>query len=221
MAAFTIYRRPGTTPLMRGRMHQFAFVVAIPAVAALVVSAPSAPARAAALVYGLGLSAMFGASATYHLYSYSHMSRAILRRLDHSMIFVLIAATYTPFALLALDGAVSWTVLVVVWAGAAFGVSLSIFRMDQVRVVKSALYFVLGWMAVVLFPLMITRVPPPALALLVLGGVIYTAGAVCLGRRRPDPLPLVFGYHEVWHACVVAAAACHFAFVAIILFSLG
>ena len=203
-------------PRWRGRIHQVAFFVSIPAGIALVVLAQGWVARLAALVYALSLVAVFGSSAAYHRGRWTPVALRRMKRLDHSMIFVLIAGTYTPVALLALDG--SWTVVMlsIVWAGAATGIVLKMVRIDGFRVLSNGLYIVLGWIALVAFPSMIHEMQPAALTLAVVGGLLYTAGAIVFATRHPDPAPIVFGYHEVWHVFMVAAAMCHFAMNAIL-----
>jgi hemolysin III len=202
-------------PRLRGVSHQYAFFVAIAAGAGLVVLARGAEARVAVAVYALSLCAMFGASALYHRIDWSPRWNAWLRRLDHSMIYVLVAGTYTPFALLVLAPALGWTILGVVWAGALVGVVLSLAWIDMPRWLTAVLYVALGWVAVVALPQLWDRAGIMAVALLATGGVLYTLGAVVYARRRPDPSPRVFGYHEVFHVLVIAAAAAHFAAVAL------
>jgi len=166
-------------------------------------------------IYGASLIALFLASTLYHAIPGVRAKRW-LRRLDHAAIFVLIAGTYTPVALLALDG--SWTVVMlsIVWAGAVTGIVLKMVRIDGFRVLSNGLYIVLGWIALVAFPSMIHEMQPAALTLAVVGGLLYTAGAIVFATRHPDPAPIVFGYHEVWHVFMVAAAMCHFAMNAIL-----
>jgi hemolysin III len=202
-------------PRLRGVSHQYAFFVAIAAGAGLVVLARGAEARVAVAVYALSLCAMFGASALYHRIDWSPRWHAWLRRLDHSMIYVLVAGTYTPFALLVLAPALGWTILGVVWAGALAGVVLSLAWIDMPRWLTAVLYVALGWVAIVALPQLWDRAGIMAVALLATGGVLYTLGAVVYARRRPDPSPRVFGYHEVFHVLVIAAAAAHFAAVAL------
>jgi hemolysin III len=202
-------------PSLRGVSHQYAFCVALAAGAALVVLARGGEARVAALVYALSLSAMFGASALYHRIDWSPRPAAWLRRLDHSMIFVLVAGTYTPFAVLVLAPALGWTVLAVVWGGALVGIVISLLWIDAPRWLTALLYVALGWVSIVVMPQLWDRAGVLAVALLATGGLLYTAGAVVYARRRPDPVPRVFGYHEVFHVLVIAAAAVHFAAVAL------
>jgi len=202
-------------PRLRGVSHQYAFFVALAAGAALVVLARGGRARLAVAVYALSLCAMFGCSALYHRIDWPPRPHRWLRRLDHSMIFVLVAGTYTPFAALVLAPALGWTLLAVVWGGAIGGVVLSLVWIDAPRWLSAVVYVALGWVAVVAMPQLWDRAGMLAVALLATGGVLYTLGAVVYARRRPDPAPRVFGYHEVFHALVIAAAAVHFAAVAV------
>ena len=202
-------------PSLRGVSHQYAFYVALAAGAALVVLARGGEARVAVGVYALSLAAMFGASALYHRIDWSPRPAAWLRRLDHSMIFVLVAGTYTPFAVLVLAPALGWTVLAVVWGGALVGIVISLLWIDAPRWLTALLYVALGWVSIVVMPQLWDRAGVLAVALLATGGLLYTAGAVVYARRRPDPAPRVFGYHEVFHVLVIAAAAVHFAAVAV------
>jgi len=201
-------------PRLRGVSHQYAFYVAIAAGAALVVLARGAEARVAVAVYALSLCAMFGASALYHRIDWPPRASIWLRRLDHSMIFVLVAGTYTPFALLVLEPALGWTLLAIVWAGAIAGVVVSLVWIDAPRWLTAVLYVVLGWLGVMALPELWDRAGAMAVALLATGGVLYTVGALVYARRRPDPAPRTFGFHEVFHALVIAAAASHFVAVA-------
>jgi hemolysin III len=202
-------------PRLRGVSHQYAFFVAMAAGAALVTLARGAEARVAVAVYALSLSAMFGASALYHRINWRPSVGVWLRRLDHSMIYVLVAGTYTPFALLVLEPALGWAILGVVWGGALAGVVLSLVWINAPRWLSAVLYVVLGWVAIVVLPQLWDRAGVLAVALLATGGVLYTLGAVVYAWRRPDPVPRVFGFHEVFHALVIAAAATQFAAVAL------
>jgi hemolysin III len=182
----------------------------------LVILAEGLAARIAASIYALSLVAVFGASAAYHRGEWTPTALRRMKRLDHSMIFVLIAATYTPVALLVLGAPWGVVMLSLVWLGAAAGVTLKLVRIDGFRILTSALYVTLGWLAVVPLVPLIRSMPPMALALTVIGGLLYTAGAIVFAMKRPDPSPAVFGYHEVWHVFMVTAAACHFAMVTIL-----
>jgi hemolysin III len=208
---------PSAKPRWRGRIHQVAFFVAVPASVALVSLAEGSLARTAAAIYALSLVAVFGASAAYHRGEWSPAALRRMKRLDHSMIFVMIAGSYTPISLLVLDGAWSVVILAVVWAGAAVGITLKLARIDALPVVTGVLYMVLGWLALVALPRFVRGLSAPATALLVSGGLLYTAGAIVFASKRPDPKPATFGYHEIWHAAMVAAAACHYAMTVLVL----
>jgi hemolysin III len=199
-------------PRLRGRLHQVAFFVSVPLGGVLLVAAETAVARFASTVYALTLSGLYGVSAAFHRGVWGPRAWATMRRLDHSMIFLLIAGTYTPFALLVLPSPWSTTVLVIVWAGALAGILLRTLlpALDSLR---HTLYMALGWTALITLPVTIQRLSPAALGLLVAGGVFYTAGAVMLGLRKPDPDPAVFGYHEVWHSMVIGGSACHYVLI--------
>jgi hemolysin III len=207
-------------PRFRGRLHQVAFFVAVPAGVALVTAAPNALSRTAAAIFAASLAGLYGTSALYHRMPWSPRARGWMKRLDHSMIFVLIAGTYTPFSLLVLSGTWRVAVLSVVWAGAAVGIVLKMVRIDGLKALAATLYIGLGWMVVVASPQMVRGLPPAAVALVATGGILYTTGAIVLATHRPDPSPAVFGYHEVWHAMVVGASLCHFAAVFLVVLAL-
>jgi hemolysin III len=201
-------------PRLRGVSHRWAFVASLFAGVALALVAPSKRAMAAAIVYAVSLSALFGVSATYHEVTWSVPVRRWMRRLDHAMIFLLIAGTYTPFGLLVLPGTLGIVVLVVVWGGALLGMALNLVWIDAPKWFSAIVYISLGWVAVVAFPALVSQLGVTATGLLVLGGVLYSAGAAAYALRRPDPVPEVFGYHEVFHALVIAAAIAHYVVVA-------
>jgi hemolysin III len=197
-------------PRLRGVTHLYAFFCATVAAALLVVLAPGGVARGASAVYGLGLCALFGGSALYHRWRWNPRWRPVLQRIDHSTIFVFIAASYTPVCLLVLSGTVRWVVLVTVWTGALAGVALSVAWITAPRVLASACYVALGWVAVIAFPQLSAALPLVPLLLIGGGGVLYTVGAVVFAFQRPNPWPRVFGFHEIFHAFVVLAATAHF-----------
>jgi hemolysin III len=180
----------------------------------LVIVAGTARARIALAVYSISLVALFGVSSLYHRIDWSLTRRHWMRRLDHSMIFVLIAGSYTPFAVLVIHGPLAVAILVAVWAGAGLGVALNLVWRDAPTWLRSALYVALGWIAVAAVPQLGAAIGPMGLTLLGLGGVLYTLGAVVYAVRRPDPVPTVFGYHEVFHLLVIAAAALQYAVIA-------
>jgi len=200
-------------PRLRGRLHQWAFFVSIPAGIALVALARGAEARVSAAIFTASLTALYGVSAAYHRGQWSERVRSRMRRLDHSMIFVLIAGSYTPVTLLALRPAWGITLLALAWAGAAVGVVITVLCLERWPVVGFTMYLVLGWLAVVAAPQLAHSLSRPELALLAAGGLLYTVGAVVLAGKRPDPRPAVFGYHEVWHTFVISASAAHYALV--------
>lgn len=206
-------------PLLRGRIHQVAFFTAIPAAIVLVVLAPTARARIATLVFVISMIAQFGVSSMYHVGSWTEAQRNRMRRLDHSMIFVLIAGSYTPFCLLVLTGRLATVVLSVIWAGAAIGIGTKLYRVD-LHVLSGFMYICLGWAVVATFPALVRALAPWPLALLVTGGVLYTVGALVLATHHPDPWPKTFGYHEVWHTMTVVAAASHYTAILLVVLSL-
>jgi len=201
-----------TKPLLRGVSHEVAAVAAVVGCVFLVHEASSVRGAVAAVVYGASLTALFATSAFYHRPTWSPRARAIIRRFDHSAIFVLIAGTYTPFCIL-LGGTRGTILLAAVWVGALLGVVRALLWPYAPRDIAAALAVALGWIVVAVLPALHAAVGNAAVALLVAGGVAYSAGAVVYAVKRPDPLPAVFGYHEVFHALVVVAAVCHFAVV--------
>ena len=204
-------------PRFRGRIHQVAFFVSLPAGAVLILLANGPAAITVASVYAVSLAAVFGLSAIYHRGQWTEAARRWLKRLDHSMIYVLIAASYTPVAALVLGGPWEVVLLSVIWAGAVVGVTMKMARPDGLSAVSAALYIVLGWLAIVALPQLAREMTVAELVLLLAGGMLYTAGAIVFARRRPDPSPSIFGYHEVWHSFMVAAAACHYAMILLLL----
>jgi hemolysin III len=203
-------------PRLRGRLHQIAFFVSLPAGVTLVGLAGGVEARVAAALFAVTLTALFGVSAAYHRGDWSDRARRIMKHLDHSMIFVFIAGSYTPITLLALRPAWGITLLALAWTGAAAGVLVTVLRLERWHGVGFAMYLVLGWLAVLATPELVHALSRAEMALLVAGGLLYTVGAVVLAGKRPDPSPRVFGYHEVWHTFVVGASACHFALVVLL-----
>jgi hemolysin III len=195
--------------------HQWAFYVSLALGAALVVAAPAGEPRLAAAVYALSVAALFGASALYHRITWaSQAARRWMRRVDHSMIFFLIAGTYTPFALLVLDGDLATVILVVVWGGALAGIVMKLVWIDAPKTLVAIVYLALGWVAVAAFPTLLDELGITGAALVAVGGLIYTAGALVYAFQRPNPAPAVFGYHEVFHALVILAAALQYAVIA-------
>jgi len=203
-------QRTDLVPILRGVSHFWAFWCALAATIPLVALAPSGAARGAALVYGTGMCVLFAGSALFHRLHCEPRLRSLLCRIDHSAIFIFIAACYTPVALLVLDGPTGWTLLACAWAGALAGVALSLVWIGAPRVLFAATYVALGWIAILALPQLVASLPLTPLVLMGGGGLTYTAGAVVYATRRPDPWPRVFGFHEVFHALVIAAATMHF-----------
>ncbi|HVD24552.1 MAG TPA: hemolysin III family protein [Gaiellaceae bacterium] len=202
-------------PRLRGVSHQYAFFVSLVFGALLVAVADGAGRRVAAAVFAFGLATMFGVSALYHRVEWQPRARRRMRRLDHAAIYLLIAATYTTFALLALEGAWRWTILPIAWGGAVAAIALKLAWTQAPKWLAAAIALGLGWVGVVALPQLWSHTGPAGVALLAIGGVLYTAGAVIYARQRPDPVPMVFGYHELFHALVIAAAACQYVAVAL------
>ncbi|MDX6674370.1 MAG: hemolysin [Solirubrobacteraceae bacterium] len=211
----TALKPGGIKPRLRGVSHQWAFFVSVVTGVALVLAAPSGRATAAAAIYAVSVAGLFGASALYHRINWSTVgARRWMRRLDHSMIFLLIAGTYTPFAVLALDGPLATAILIVVWAAALGGIVLKLAWIDAPKWLIALIYVAIGWVALAAFPQLLSKLGVTATAMVAAGGLLYTAGAVVYARQRPDPVPTVFGYHEIFHALVILAAALQYAVVA-------
>jgi hemolysin III len=206
-------------PVLRGWLHTWAFVAAIPAGVLLILASERAEARVAAAIYAASLLALFGTSAAYHQFARSGRARIVMQRLDHSMIYVLIAGTYVPICLVALPLPWGITILAVVGVAATLGIILKVTAFDHMgaKVVAFSLYPIMGWAAVIAAPIMLDRLTGTQLALIVGGGLAYTIGFPVLLTRWPNPWPTTFGYHEVWHLLTVVAAVLHFAAVTSIL----
>jgi hemolysin III len=206
---------PAVKPRLRGVFHQRAFFVSLVAGAVLVLVAPAGQATLATTIYALTVAGLFGVSAVYHRVNWvSASARRWMRRLDHSMIFLVIAGTYTPFALLVLDGPLATAILIAVWGGALAGIVLNLVWIDAPKWVTAIVYLALGWVAVIAFPALFEDLGVTPTMLVALGGLLYTAGAIVYASRKPDPAPAVFGYHEIFHALVIAAAALQYGVVA-------
>ena len=198
-------------PRLRGVFHQYAFFGALGAGTVLVVLADGYTERFAVWVYATALAAMFGASALYHRFPWRNAAaRLRARRLDHAMIFVFIAGTYTPFAMLGFSGALQVIVLAVVWAGAAFGLVLNLVWIEAPRWLSTVAYLAVGWVGVVAVPQVFGALGVAVGVLLVVGAGLYTIGALAYASTWPNPFPATFGFHEVFHLLVVAAAATQF-----------
>jgi hemolysin III len=201
-------------PRLRGVFHEWCFYAAIPLGVSLGLVAETTRGRVAASVFAAAVVGMFGASALYHRVTWSPSLRPWLRRLDHAGIFGLIAGSYTPFGLLVLHGAWRVSVLAVVWSGALAAILVKLVWVAAPRWLAAVIGVALGWVGVVVFPQILERTGLAASLLVLAGGLSYTLGAVVYAIRRPDPHPAVFGYHELFHALVVAAVCCQYAAVA-------
>lgn len=199
-------------PRMRGWLHQYAFFVALVCgvvMCAVAASRPGAGAFVSCLVYSITVCGLFGTSALYHRRIWSERGYQIMRRMDHSMIFIFIAGTYTPFCVLLLPERTATAFLSVIWAGAAAGVALKLIWPHVPRWFGAPLYLALGWAAVAILPDVLDNGGATVLTLLAVGGAAYSAGAVFYALRRPNPWPEVFGHHEFFHACTLIAAVSH------------
>lgn len=197
---------------MRGWLHAYAFFIAIVAgivLCSLAATRPGWAPLASSTIYSATVCGLFGTSALYHRRVWSPRGYQIMRRMDHSMIFVFIAGTYTPLCVLLLPRDSATTLLALVWGGALAGVVLKMLWPHAPRWLSAPLYLALGWVAVVALPDILHNGGVAALVLLIVGGVIYSVGAIFYALRRPNPWPTVFGHHEFFHACTLVAAICH------------
>lgn len=201
-------------PRLRGVLHQRAFVVSLLAGVLLVAAARTLRATVAMTVFAVSVSALLGVSALYHRGNWTATVRKRLRRLDHSMIFLLIAGTYTPFALLVLHGGLARTLLIGVWAAALAGSAAELLLADASKWIMAIVCIGFGWVSVIAMPDIVRGIGLTGGVLLAAGGVAYTAGAVIYAMQRPNPIPSVFGYHEVFHLLVVVAIALQYSVVA-------
>ena len=204
-------------PVWRGRIHSWAFFAAIPAGIGLILVSNGAVGRAAAAIYAATLVLLFGTSAAYHRLAHSPRARAVMQRLDHSMIYLLIAGTYVPLCLVALPPEWGIPTLAVVGTLALVGMVLKITAFNRGRWMSYALYPIMGWVALIAGPALVRNLTLVQFVLIVGGGIAYTVGLPVLLKRRPDPWPRTFGYHEVWHLITVVAATMHFAAVSNVL----
>lgn len=198
-------------PRLRGRLHQYAFFVALVCgivLCSIALSRPGIAPFISCLIYSITVCGLFGTSALYHRRVWSERGYQIMRRMDHSMIFIFIAGTYTPFCVLLLDPGKATLMLSLVWGGALGGVALKLIWPHLPRWAGAPLYVALGWAAVAILPDVLAG-GVTCLVLLIVGGVTYTIGAVFYALRRPNPWPEIFGHHEFFHACTLVAAICH------------
>jgi hemolysin III len=200
---------PPPKPLLRGVFHQVGFFVALVAGVALVLQAQGTSVKLACAAYAASLALLLGTSALYHRPTWSPRARARMRRADHSAIFVLIAGTYTPMAMV-LPAASARTMLMVAWTGALLGVVRAVLWVNAPKWFVAVLALAMGWIALLYLPTIGSITGPAVLVWMGLGGVLYSIGAVIYAVRRPNPWPKTFGYHEIFHTLIIVAAACHF-----------
>jgi hemolysin III len=207
---------------MRGWLHVYAFFVALGAGVVLVtLAATIGGGKTAALscaIYSLTVCGLFGTSALYHRRVWSEPRYRLMRRLDHSMIFIFIAGTYTPFSILLLPGNTAVVILTVVWGGALLGVAMKMITPNAPRWLSAPIYLALGWVAVFVVRDFLHNGGVIVLVLLFGGGIFYTLGAICYALRRPNPWPKTFGHHEFFHACTLLAALCHYVAIYFVVF---
>jgi len=208
-------------PRLRGVLHQAAFLVALVVGTLLVVSADGRRASLAAAVFAGSVAAMLGTSALYHRITWSPRVHPWMRRLDHAGIYLLIAGSYTPVGLLTLSGTLRTVVLAVVWSGVALAIAVKFVWVDAPKWLSVVIAIVLGWIGVAAMPQVWTHAGPAAVVLLAAGGIAYTAGAIVYARRRPDPVPQVFGYHELFHALTLVAVSCQYVAIAFFVIRVG
>ncbi|WHT18672.1 hemolysin III family protein [Crossiella sp. CA-258035] len=223
MSSATLPNPPAqvSKPRMRGWIHLWSFFVSLVAGGTLIAVASSVSARAALAtsIYTVTILGLFGISALYHRRTWvTEGALRWMRRLDHSMIFLFIAGTYTPFCLLAMDPGLGSVILAVVWGGALAGVTLKLAWPEAPRWLGVPIYIALGWVAIFVLPELGSRGGITALVLLLVGGLFYTVGGIMYGIRRPNPWPEVFGFHEFFHAATALAAVCHYIAVWLVLF---
>jgi hemolysin III len=197
-------------PLLRGWLHLVAFVVAVVGAPFVVARAPTAGAAAALAIYMTSIAALFGVSAAFHRVRWSAGARRRMRRVDHATIFIAIAGTNTAVAGLALRGWAQILILALVWGGAAVGIIVRQLWLEAPKWAVAVPYVVVGWCALAVLPQLLHSLGGAGFGLLAAGGAFYTAGAIVYARKRPNPVPGVFGYHEVFHACTVVGAVLHF-----------
>jgi hemolysin III len=210
MTGGAITGRELVIPRLRGASHAAAFCVSLVAAVVVVVLAPDGRASVAVAIYGISLVALFGTSALYHRWHGAQRFKRMLRRIDHSTIFVFIAASYTPIALVVLHGPLAWVVFGLAWLGALAGVTFSMGWIEAPRVVVCASYLTLGWIALIAAPQMFSDLGLAPLILIAGGGVLYSVGAIVYARQRPDPWPRTFGFHELFHILVILASAAYY-----------
>jgi hemolysin III len=208
-------------PKLRGWLHLGTFPLTVIAAIVLICLAPAGRSRMAVSVFGVSAALLFGVSALYHRGHWSPRAQAVLKRLDHANIFLIIAGTYTPFTVLLLPPGPSRVLLWIVWSGAVAGVAFRVLWVHAPRWLYVPVYLALGWVAVAYLPGFLHTGGPAVLTLVIVGGVLYTLGGLVYGLKRPDPSPRWFGFHEVFHALTVAAFTVHMVGVYLAVYLVG
>ena len=221
MAASTSIQPTLAKPLLRGVLHQVGFSVSLVLGTLLIIGAGGASERVAASVFAGSVAVCFGLSALYHRVNWRPRVRLWMRRADHAGVYLLIAGTYTPICLLALEGAWRFVVLSLVWLAAAVAIVFKFTWVGAPKWLAAVVGIALGWAGVVLLPQLATRLHLAAIVLLAAGGIAYTVGAVIYARGRPDPVPTVFGYHEVFHALTIVGVGCQYVAIAFFVIRAG
>jgi hemolysin III len=201
-------------PLLRGWSHQIAFLLAVPAGVVLGLETHTALGRVSAIVYASTVAFMFGVSGIYHRVTWRGAWRRRMRRIDHAGIYLLIAGSYTPFGLIVLNDEWQVVVLSIVWTGTALAILLRAIWVEAPKWLAAAIAIPLGWVAVIVLPQIVHRLGLTACLLVLVGGILFTAGGLVYALRRPDPAPRVFGYHELFHALVIVAVGLQYGTIA-------
>lgn len=201
-------------PLLRGHFHQAAFFVSLGACAMLLVETSGFTEVLSIIIYSLSVIALFGISALYHRPRWSPNARTWMKRLDHAAIFIMIAGTGTPLCLLAMPEPFGKNLLIIFWTAATMGIIQSLFWVKAPKIISAILYIVMGWLALPYLPEMSAALGTVSISLIIAGGIIYSVGALIYAFKRPDPVPHIFGYHEIFHLLVIVAAALHFIVIA-------
>ena len=208
-------------PKLRGWLHAGTFPLALAAGIVLICLAPAGKAKVGAVIFTITAAMLFGTSAVYHRGTWSAKVQVVLKRMDHSNIFLIIAGSYTPFALMLLPMDQARTLLIIVWSGAIGGVLFRVFWVGAPRWLYTPIYVALGWVAIFYFVPMLQVGGPAILTLIAVGGGLYTLGAVVYGTKKPNPFPKWFGFHEVFHAFTVAAFVVHYVAVSLSVYGAG
>ncbi|WP_435826109.1 PAQR family membrane homeostasis protein TrhA [Nocardiopsis alba] len=208
-------------PRLRGWLHLGTAPLALAAGIVLVALSPTVPAMIAGAVYALSSVLLFSTSAIYHVGRWSPRAQRTLRRMDHSNIYLIIAGTYTPFIVLVLEGTLRVAMLSLVWGGAIAGVAFKLLWLNAPRWLSTSLYLAIGWVAVLFIPELVSGTHPATWILILVGGVLYSVGAVVYGLKRPDPAPRWFGFHEIFHSLTIAAFICHYIAVSFVVYTAG